>query len=88
MRMTAEILANRYKCHCGAPVTARSHPDLAGHMNAGLSMGYCIDCCLVRCDAYPGACATEDGGRVFSGQNATTPAYGSPRAPSPEVTEK
>ena len=30
----------------------------------------------------------EDGGRVFSGQNATTPAYGSPRAPSPEVTEK
>jgi len=34
-------------CHCGKPV--HIHPD-------GFTRHLCLECDLVRCDAYPGEC--------------------------------
>jgi hypothetical protein len=42
-------------CHCGN-LTQYAEGMEQGFQNYGLWYGYCADCALVRCDAYPGAC--------------------------------
>lgn len=47
------------RCHCGEPVAADSHPARTEHMSRSLAENFCLDCCMVRCDAYPAACMTS-----------------------------
>ena len=42
-------------CHCGS-LTQRSKGLPQENQNFTLWVDYCLDCSLVRCDAYPGAC--------------------------------
>lgn len=38
-------------CCCGAPIAARDPDPWEGRLD-----GYCYECALARCDAYPGEC--------------------------------
>lgn len=80
------MLMNIHRCDNGLP---SGEVACECYLGRDHSAAECPTCgpVLERSAATP-LSEIEDGGRVFSGQNTTTPAYGSPRAPSPEVTEK
>lgn len=42
---------------CNAPVETRDPDPWEGRLD-----GYCYDCALTRCDAYPGECGKDRGG--------------------------
>jgi hypothetical protein len=48
-------------CHCGRPVHV--HADLDE-----FTRGLCLDCDLVRCDAYPGSCTSIVEARLATGE--------------------